>query len=306
MLQTIDQSYEIVLSSSQPVIVERIRTPLDRFCELAAAYNGQVVFACGGRDEEGFLSKEALVLLGTGKSQRVCPLPQPRARHAITVLPDKTFLVAGGVTHDQDGSLVLARDLLVYDPHTDAWSAIAELPLRAALLVAEYVDGKVFVIGGDTGTTTEPGLPIAPAQCRDNVQILELATGIWTSGTPKPIPETGVTSAVQRNEIFVVSSTGQDGKVNPFIEVYNVDTDSWRRIPDMPTPRTSVPCGFIQGKLYCVNGQGEDLEPTSIIEVYDPSTNSWTILDAKLSASHKSGFVAKENGMILIGGKTSR
>jgi hypothetical protein len=277
-------------------------TPTDKRFDLAAAFHEYGIIACGGRDERGYLSSYAFVASESGKPVAVRPLPKPRSRHAAATTSDGRFIIAGGVTEECDGCLALAKSVLEYDLKTDRWSEIAELPLKAAQLVAEVVHGKLVVIAGDTGTTTVPGKPIAPARCRGDVQILDLHSGQWSVGKPKPTPETGVTSAVLGNEIFVVSSYDGGGTIRALVEVYNSKTDTWRRIPDMPTPRTGVPCGFIDGKLYCVNGQGVDLKPVSVVEVYDPKTDRWETAPNPPKASMSQGYANGANRLFLIGG----
>lgn len=286
--------------------IQTIKNPSGYKFELAAAHNGEILLSCGGRDQNGFLSASSFILAKNDKIQSIAPLPQPRARHAVTTMPNGQFVVVGGVTEDTDRSLVLAQDVLTYDFQNDTWKIISKLPQRAAQLVAEQVDGNLVVIGGDTGTTTEPGRPIAPALCRSEVQILDLSTGMWHLGAPKPTPETGVTSAVFNGEIFVVSSYPSDGIISSTVEAYNVKTNSWRKIPDMPTPRTGVPCGFMNGKLYCINGQGADLNPVSVIEVYDPNTNKWSTVSPNLPSYIGQGHANFEKGIFLIGGKQTK
>ncbi len=277
-------------------------TPTDKRFDLAAAFNESGVIACGGRDERGYLSSYSFIVPPAGKPTAVRPLPKPRSRHAASATLDGRFIVVGGVTEDCDGSLALAKTVLEYDLKTDRWSDIGELPLKSAQLVAEVVHGKLVVIAGDTGTTTVPGAPISPARCRGDVQILDLHTAQWSIGKPKPTPETGVTSAVLGDEIFVVSSFPDDGVVSALVEVYNCKSNTWRRIPDMPTARTGVPCGFIDGKLYCVNGQGVDLKPMSVIEVYDPRTDQWQTVANPPRASMSQGYANGANRLFLIGG----
>jgi N-acetylneuraminic acid mutarotase len=284
------------------VSVKTAKTLSDRRFEIAAAYHESGVIACGGRDERGFLSECTFVIPPGENPRPIRPLPQPRARHAVAVSPEGLFYVAGGVTQDEDGSLSLAGAVLVYDLTTDRWETVAQLPLRAAQLVAECVGGNLYVIAGDSGTTTEPGRPIAPARCRSDVQILDLKAGRWKRGAPKPSPETGVTSAVLGDEIFVVSSYDDLGRVHGRVEVYHCQTNTWRRIPDMPTPRTGVPCGFIGGKLYCVSGQGQDLKPISVSEVYDPRTNAWTTVAGGPEGLIGQGYACGGNRLMLLGG----
>ncbi len=272
--------------------------------ELSASSCETGVLACGGRtvSDRGVTSSFFLDA-SDNTIQNIKPMPEARYRHAVGETLNNRFIVAGGVTINKYGQMKMADNILEYDLQSDRWDVISMLPKQSSQLVTEVVGNKLFVIGGDTGITTEPGNHISPSKCRGDVQILDLDTGEWGSGKPKPHPETGVTSAVFGDEIYVVSSYDDFGSINALVEVYNCSSNSWRRIPDMPTPRTGVPCAFIGGKLFCINGQGRDLKPTSVIEVYDPELNKWDqFFHPNLASAMSQGYAATKNAMFLVGG----
>ncbi len=269
--------------------------------DFAATQSDELVFTCGGRSRSNEITQEAFIFPDKISAIKVRPLPQARSRHAISVTNDRRFIVSGGVCI-KDGQLKLADCVLSYDPEGDRWDEFARLPLGASQLVADVLEDKLVIIGGDNGTITQPGKPLQPIICRKDVQVLDMETGQWSFGKPKPIPETGVTSAVLDDEVFVVSSYDDFGTVTASVEVYNVITDSWRKIPDMPTPRTGVPCGFINGKLYCINGQGSNLLPVSAVEAYDPATNLWEKLELGLEPSMSQAYANGNNSLIIFGG----
>jgi N-acetylneuraminic acid mutarotase len=296
------KSYHLQLANDGKLEISLKSIPSEPVSECAASASQSLVHVSGGLNEHGFLTSTCFAFPVGEDSYLTKPLPAPRARHGSTFFEGK-FIIAGGVTDDSNGGLGLAKDVLSYDPESDRWDEVAELPRRSAQLVVECIGDRLFIIGGDTGTTTQPGNPIAPARCRPDVQILNLRTGKWTSGKPKPIPETGVTSAVLGAEIFVVSSYPPDGVVSATVEVYNTEADKWRRIPDMPTPRTGVPCGFLNGRLYCINGQGPDLRPVAAFEVYDPVADQWMKLPARIDVLFGQGYAATARELILFGGR---
>jgi N-acetylneuraminic acid mutarotase len=275
----------------------------DARSELAAVSTGSIIVACGGRDKDGFPAADTFIISANGEIKTGKPLPRPRFRHAMARTNEGKVMVAGGVTLQLDGTLGLAIDVLAYDPKSDNWEHVTELPKGSSQCVVEFIDGKLFVIAGDTGTTTEPGYPLAPARCRGDVQIYDLVSHKWSEGAKKPTPETGVTSAVRGDEIFVMSSYDDHGKVSALVEVYDVKQDRWRRIPDMPTARTGVACGFIRDKLYCVNGLGGGLRALSLIEIYDPHTNKWSATKESVGASYASGYAKCDGTLKLIGGR---
>jgi N-acetylneuraminic acid mutarotase len=280
---------------------EPLSTSVDLVFEAAATAIGSTIHVSGGKDKDGFLSTSAFLHSRGDRPQLTRPLPEPRARHAAAASDGKYYIV-GGITDNPDLGLSLASEVLQYDSKSDRWDAISQLPRRASQLAAECVKGKLIVIAGDTGTTTQPGHPIAPARCRGDVQILDLVSGRWTYGNPKPTPETGVTSAVLGSEIFVCSSYDSKGIVSAIVEVYNVRTNTWRSIPNMPTARTGVPCAFVAGKLWCVNGQGANLKPIAVVEIYDPKSNSWTSLTKGPKAAIGQAYAGIESQLVLIGG----
>lgn len=257
----------------------------------------------GGLGKDGFPTAESFIIDESCHCSTTCPLPFPLYGHSMTQTDNGEIFVGGGVKVASDGGLELCPDVLRYSLKNDRWEFIARLPWRSARLVCEYVNGSIYFIAGDTATTHHPEKPFAPAICRDTVQILNLSSGKWSEGAPKPTPETGVTSAVKGDKIYVVSSVGGDGTISDIVEVYSVTTDSWSSIPSMPTPRTNVPCGFVDNKLYCINGLGRGLTPLSLIECYDLDTGVWSKENTSLPPFHASSVISlTDNEFVIIGG----
>lgn len=274
------------------------------WAETAGAHTGRAFVIAGGRNTKGHLASNVLIGACTTELEKAHPLPSPRARHAMTTLPDGSPVVIGGVTVSNDGCLELARDVLRFDEKSDSWEVLEHLPKRASQLVAECVGNSLYVIAGDTGPVSEPERPIYPAVCRDDVQILDIDSLKWRFGTPKPTPETGVTSAINGRQIYVCSSYLDNGTINAILEIYDTASDRWSKAPDMPTPRTGVPVGFIDGKLYCVNGLGRGSVSLSLIEVFDPSTMKWEILDFAPPPCHSAAYINVNGQEIhILGGR---
>ncbi|MGY3892951.1 Kelch repeat-containing protein [Aeromonas enterica] len=269
----------------------------------AGAKCGEHILVAGGIEKNGFPTSDARILDSNFITSKVCPLPFRLFGHTMTQTPDGEIILGGGVKVAADGSLELSSEIFKYSPKHDKWESIARLPWRSARLVGEQVNGCIYFIAGDTATTHNPERSLAPAICRDSVQILNLATGRWSEGCPKPTPETGVTSAVHNGKIYVVSSVLPDGTINDIVEVYCPATDSWSNIPPMPTARTNVPCGFVGNKLYCVNGLGRGLKPLSLVEVFDLDTGKWTTQNSAPPAFHASAVVPLDNQkFVIVGG----
>ena len=248
-----------------------------------------------------FLTADTYLVFAEWRSQKgQNALPHPRCRHAMAKTGDGKVVVAGGVTQDKDGTLALAKEVLRYDPEADNWEHVTDLPLRTSQCVVEIIDNRLFVIAGDTGTTTEPGYPIAPAKCRGNVQIYDLKSGKWSEGARSQPPRRGL-PPVRNNEIFVVSSSRTMASWRPAVDVYDVKQDKWRRIPTCRL--TGVACGFVKDRLDRVNGLGSELKAISVAEVYDPETNKWTKAPQTAAPSYASGYAVSGGALMIMGGR---
>ena len=65
----------------------------------------------------------------------------------------------------------------MFDPATNAWKELAPLPRARDHTATAAIDGKLHVIGGRTGGSTEKV---------DQHDIYDPASNTWTSGPPLP------------------------------------------------------------------------------------------------------------------------
>ena len=96
----------------------------------------------------------------------------------------------------------------VYDPATDQWERLPDLPTQRNHLAMAAVNGRIIVAGGRTG-------PGAMAERVDVVEIYDPATGRWTRGAPLPAPRGGITGAVHAGCMFVFGGEGERTHVRP-------------------------------------------------------------------------------------------
>ena len=107
----------------------------------------------------------------------------------------------------------------VFDPATNTWKQLAPLPRARDHTAMVAADGKIHVIGGRTGASTEK---------TDQHDIYDPASNTWSSGPPLPTPRSGLAATLYKDLILVL---GGELPPNTFAqnEAYNPKTKSWQR-----------------------------------------------------------------------------
>lgn len=184
------------------------------------------------------------------------PLPLGRDRGAggIATYQGRLYLAGGFHT----GATVRWFDS--YDPVTNTWTALPDLPEPRDHVSAAVVNGRFYVIGG---RTYGPGL-------RGENDAFNFASGTWTTGlAPLPTRRAGAATAVFGAEIAVIGGEG-GGATFSTNQAYNTTTNTWRSLPNMPTARHGIQAAMDQGTAYIADGgltQGGG-NPTDIQESF--------------------------------------
>jgi N-acetylneuraminic acid mutarotase len=182
---------------------------------------------------------------------------------AATALINGLVYMAGGIA---GGNTFTTDAAAVYNPATDTWSTIANMPLPRNYTAAGTDGQRLFIFGGrgpgsgDTDVVAE-GFP--------DVQIYDPTTDMWEcSCTPgslvPPLPQNrgGMgKAAFHRGEFYVIggetisSGTGQvTGNVYNRVDVYNPATRSWRMDAPLPTARHGIFPLAYDGQVFVAGG----------------------------------------------------
>jgi N-acetylneuraminic acid mutarotase len=136
-------------------------------------------------------------------------------------------------SHDRHIGLV-ASSLAGADsvvPYAPPWVEKASMPTARSKHTASVVNGKVYVIGGET--RTESGSTVL-----GTVDIYDPATDTWTSGTPMPggAVRTDHSAAVVNNKIYIVGGRAtSSGSMLDSTWEYDPATGSWTILTAAPT-----------------------------------------------------------------------
>jgi len=233
------------------------------------------------------LLASAVLLTGgagtVGSWAKAPPLGESRAAHAVVATADAIYALGGS----GPGSATVER----FDG--TAWQVETTLPEGALNAPAAVVlDGKLYVIGGFSGTTN---LPVA------DVYVYDLATKQWSEAAPLPAPRGGHAAVVLGGKIHVL---GGGNSVSTIADhsVYDPATDSWSAAAPLPRAEGSPAGVAFGGKLYAIGGRS-GFSDYGAVYVYDPQRDSWSTAPA-IPPRGTAGAVVYRSAVYLFGGES--
>jgi len=279
--------------------VNRISMPTKRRGLVAAAVNG-VVYAIGGY--VGDMATEPTVATVEAYRPDIvtftpwttkAPLPEPLAySNGAAVIAGKIY-VAGGVHFTNNGAVV-KKTLYRYDPATNAWTRLADMPRTSSSGVSAAIDGRLYVY--------------APFGAEDDSYEAALyrynpSTNAWVKRANPPAAQTGAVVGVINGKMYVAGGFSGKGQPVATLTVYNPVTNTWATKAPMKVARGGAAGRAINGKLYVAGGAiGSSTGSTALTEVYDPATNAWTKRAEMLTPRTSAGSAAVNGRLYVIGG----
>ncbi len=131
----------------------------------------------------------------------------------------------------------------------EEWKKRADMFTARNSLSAEYVNGKIYAIGGDA---------VDPSWLR-TVEEYHPATDIWKTCAEMPTRRHSFATSVMNGIIYAIGGTGGGNRTSASytlgtVEEYDPKTGIWTRKTDMPTERTSFSSSVVNNKIYAIGG----------------------------------------------------
>src|SRR5262249_39676231 len=104
------------------------------------------------------------------------------------------------------------------------WRQKADMPTPRGAGAAIGYNGRLYVFGGERGTTVA------------DVAAYDPGTNAWSVLAPMPTPRNHMGASVVRGKIYVIG--GRPGNLN-INEMYDPISNTWTPKASMPTPRSS-------------------------------------------------------------------
>ena len=153
-----------------------------------------------------------------------------------------------------------------YDPDTDSWEIFVDGLIPRRYTNAEYVNGKIYLLNGDTYTSNT---------YTDTVEIIDVADGAISYSAMNPYPVEYAGSAVWNDKIYIFGGANNDGFSARLYEFdpAELDGEPWTRLADMPEAQ-STSGRVVDGILYVIGGYNGETA-SSRVYAYDISQDTW-------------------------------
>jgi len=297
-----------------PTTLEWKRGPDMKFARvgLAAVYLDNHYYVIGGYNQQSLDPQKSVEKLSIDSMvwESCAPLLIPRYGHSACVCDGKIYVMGG----DHSGVLVPFAER--YDPTSDSWERIPDMPLRVAASRAVSIDRKIYLFGG-----CDPSVPGDRAS--DAILMFDPEVNRWTMlGKRMRLGRTAFSLAPLTNgRKGVVIAGGFDLSSRPEIEVGSVEiikdlpedkedrpSSPTMLLPGLPVPRAgcqgvSIPTEFLPVSL----AQASDV-PFIVLggEYVDPLTGRCRVFDSAsmlVSKGFMSSGIKKENSISSIAGR---
>lgn len=160
-----------------------------------------------------------------GSPGDLAPLPEPRTEVAGTAW-DGRIVVGGGLLPDRSAT---AR-IDLYDPDTDAWERLPDMPRALHHHGYVVVDGELWVVGGYE-TVDDQWVPT------DRVWRLAAPDADWVQGPSLTVPRGGLAVVATGSQVWAIGGVGPDGTHRT---TERLADGAWAAGPDLAETREHV------------------------------------------------------------------
>ena len=152
------------------------------------------------------------------------------------------------------------NDLWRWNPATQAWTQLANMPTAKQNIQGTYWNGKIYVPGGFNG-----------AHITENA-IYDIATNAWSTGAPLPAAQTGTTVAFN-NKVY---NFGGNPGPQSTVTIYDIATNTWTTGAAMPAA-TTYGRSIVAGSFAYYAG-GITTVTTNAVYRYNFAANTWATM----------------------------
>ena len=198
----------------------------------------------------------------TDSWKALAPMPTKRGSPVAVVAGDKIYVIGGATlpSGSKETAVHPARPHISvatveeYDPAANAWRARTSMPTPRNHATAGAVNGKIYVIGGRTGTA----FISSGSSNIDVVEEYDPISDTWGSARARmPSARSAMASGVYEGRIYVTGGEGQDAqRMYTFraLEAYDPAGNTWTVLPSMPVSRHGLAGAVVGNRLHMVSG----------------------------------------------------
>ena len=217
--------------------------------------------------------------------------PMPRRLNHIGVAAYRgDVYVAGGYGRTLDSHT--SKSFFRYDPATNRWSRLPDMPEAKAAMAAGVVGHRLIVAGG----------------ARDNTPLASTFAYDFGSRQWSRLPAMGsrrehVGAAVLGGRLYVLGGRAPESLAADTAERYDARADRWEDLPPMPVPSGGLGAAGLDGRVFAVGG-GNDAAGTvtGAVQEFDPRRGSWKLLAGMRTPRHGQEVASTDDTIWAIGG----
>ncbi|MFD4673767.1 Kelch repeat-containing protein [Lentzea sp. NPDC058450] len=273
--------------------------------EHSVAALGRHVYVIGGIRPEGAgvttVADVEVYDTRADKWHRAAPLPVPM-NHPNAVAVGGRIYVLGGLSGG--ASWQALPDSFVYNPVTDRWTKLPDMPkgFERGSAAMGVLGTRVYLAGGMRTLTPGPG---GLQDTVADVHTYDVVTRRWATLPSLPEARDHVGGAVVGGTFYVVG--GRDrGQVNVRDTVYAFSRGRWTERAPMPTPRGGIASAVVGSKIYTFGGEGKVVDGVNTVfsetEAYDTRANRWEVLAPMPIPRHGTAAIGVADTIYIPGG----
>lgn len=245
------------------------------------------------------------------KWQIISELPTQRTGFATAVVDGKIYLIGGTPFQNRHGPYGLST-VEVYDPKTNSWEQVADMPTPRTSTEAAVVNGTIYVCGGYNGIDNRA----VNLKFLDIVEAYDPKTDTWARKQGMSVARVDFGVGAVADKIYSIGGSihlfdrgpKAPGRID-LVEAYDAATDTWVKRADMPTKRDGFGVGVVNNRIYALGGGGWPQVGAggpflTTIEAYDPKINRWERKNEMPALKLAFSTVVLDDVIHLIGGFT--
>lgn len=205
------------------------------------------------------LTQQTIVSM-VGNWIQCASLPTPEECQATAYDSDNGHIYSFGGT--PDGGVNYHNFTYQYDPITDTWATMTNMPYAVDWIDASYINGNFYIFGGFDG-----GSPYTYNM------IYNVAGDSWSNGASMPLGRMAA-GQVAYNDSLIYMLGGYNGSApSSDVQIYNVYTDAWTTGTALPQTNMMQGVAMTGDTIWLVGGyNGSAAYSTLYYGVINPST----------------------------------
>jgi uncharacterized protein (TIGR03437 family) len=180
-----------------------------------------------------------------------------------------------------------------YDPGSDRWEKIADMPTPRGASGVAVVGSRIYVAGGLNGSNVT-----------NNFDVFDTVTRQWSVLPAMANRRDHLTAQAVGTRFYAISGRDAASAVAA-VEEYDTESGIWRTRAPIPIPRGGIGSGVVNGKIVVFGGEGNTGRPEGTFEEvheYDPVNNTWRSLENMLTPRHGLYGVVVDERIFVPGG----